>query len=181
MDSSPWRTWALLALWCMCCTWWKPTHRRTTHLYITRWIYRRDIRCDRIHGMQDRSKESDESSQYDKLALPSSPKGEIVGIMIQVFSLMARWQIIVQQVSSKELMIRLQKWRKKSIYASSLYTKARIHAGLLIKRRICVCTHFDARKSAYMWESLFLGLWYLDLWFWSLVLCPKCWTQVLGP
>ena len=29
------------------------------------------------------------SPQYDKLALPSSPKGEIVGIMAQVLSLMA--------------------------------------------------------------------------------------------
>jgi len=57
----------LLALWCMCCTWWKPTCRRETHLYmVTRWIYRRDIRCDRIHGsfvywcdkMQGSSKES---------------------------------------------------------------------------------------------------------------------------
>jgi len=38
--------------------------------------------------MQDSLKESDENSQYDKLALPSSPKGEIVGIMRQVLSLM---------------------------------------------------------------------------------------------
>jgi len=30
----------------------------------------------------------DDSSQYDKLALTSSPKGEIVGIMRWVFSLM---------------------------------------------------------------------------------------------
>ena len=42
-----------------------------------------------MHGMQDNSKESDDSSKYDKLALPSSPKGEIVGIMRQVLSLMA--------------------------------------------------------------------------------------------
>ena len=34
----------LLALWCMCCTWWQTTHRRSTHLYISRWIYGRDIR-----------------------------------------------------------------------------------------------------------------------------------------
>ena len=79
----------LLELWCMCCTWWQPTRRRSTHLYISRWIYRRDIRCDRMHGMPDNSKESDDSSQYDKLAFPSSPKGEIVGIMRQVLSLMA--------------------------------------------------------------------------------------------
>ena len=39
--------------------------------------------------MKDNSKESDDSSKCDKLALPSSPKGEIVGIMIQVLSLMA--------------------------------------------------------------------------------------------
>ena len=39
--------------------------------------------------MQDSSKESDDNSEYDKLALPSSPKGEIVGIMRQVMSLMA--------------------------------------------------------------------------------------------
>ena len=36
----------LLALRCMSCTWWQPSHRRTSHLHITRWIYRRDIRCD---------------------------------------------------------------------------------------------------------------------------------------
>jgi len=39
--------------------------------------------------MQDSSKELDDSSKCDKLALPSSPKGEIVGIMRQVLSLMA--------------------------------------------------------------------------------------------
>ena len=40
----------LLALWCMYCTWWKPTCSKTTPLYmVTRWIYRRDIRCDRMH------------------------------------------------------------------------------------------------------------------------------------
>ena len=38
--------------------------------------------------MEDSSKESDDSSKCDKLALPSSPKGEIVGIMRQVLSLM---------------------------------------------------------------------------------------------
>ena len=38
-----------------------------------------------MHGMPDNSKESDDNSQYDKLALPSSPKGEIVGIMAQVW------------------------------------------------------------------------------------------------
>jgi len=32
-----------------------------------------------------------------------------------------------------------------------------IHVGLLIKSRVCVCTHFHAQKSAYMWESLFFG------------------------
>jgi len=42
-----------------------------------------------MDGMPDNSKESDDSSQYDKLTLPSSPKGEIVGIMRQVLSLMA--------------------------------------------------------------------------------------------
>ena len=42
-----------------------------------------------MHGMQDSSKESDDSYKCDKLALPSSPKGEIVGIMRQVLSLMA--------------------------------------------------------------------------------------------
>ena len=42
-----------------------------------------------MHGMQDNSKESDDRSKCDKLALPSSPKGEIVGIMRQVLSLMA--------------------------------------------------------------------------------------------
>jgi len=41
-----------------------------------------------MHGQPDNSKESDDSSQYDKIALPSSPKGEIVGIMRQVLSLM---------------------------------------------------------------------------------------------
>ena len=39
----------LLALWCMRCTWWQPTHRRTSHLHTFRWIYRRDIRCDLLH------------------------------------------------------------------------------------------------------------------------------------
>lgn len=39
--------------------------------------------------MQDSSKELDDGSLYKKLALPSSPKGAIVGIMIQVLSLMA--------------------------------------------------------------------------------------------
>lgn len=38
--------------------------------------------------MQDSSKESDDSSKYDNLALPSSPKWDIVGIMRQVVSLM---------------------------------------------------------------------------------------------
>ena len=42
-----------------------------------------------MHGMQDNSKESDDSSKCDKLALPSSPKREIVGIIRQVLSLMA--------------------------------------------------------------------------------------------
>jgi len=42
-----------------------------------------------MHGMQDNSKESDDNSKCDKLALPSSPKGEIVGIMREVLSLMA--------------------------------------------------------------------------------------------
>lgn len=41
-----------------------------------------------MHGMTNNSKESDDNSQYDKLALPSSPKGEIVGVMRQVFPLM---------------------------------------------------------------------------------------------
>ena len=39
-----------------------------------------------MHGMQDNSKESD--VKCDKLALPSSPKGEIVGIMMHVLYLM---------------------------------------------------------------------------------------------
>ena len=39
--------------------------------------------------MEDSSKESDDSSKCNKLALPSSPKGEIVGIMREVLSLMA--------------------------------------------------------------------------------------------
>ena len=30
----------LLALWCMCCTWWQPSHRRSSHLYTFRWIYK---------------------------------------------------------------------------------------------------------------------------------------------
>jgi len=42
-----------------------------------------------MHGMQDSLKESDDSSKCDMLALPSSPKGEIVGIMKKVLSLMA--------------------------------------------------------------------------------------------
>jgi len=42
-----------------------------------------------MHGMQDSSKELDDSSKCDKLALPSSPKGDIIGIMRQVLSLMA--------------------------------------------------------------------------------------------
>ena len=49
-----------------------------------------------MHGMQDTSKESDDSSHYDKLALPSSPKGEIVGIMIQVLSLMTDYSVAGQ-------------------------------------------------------------------------------------
>ena len=81
----------LLALWCMCCTWWQPSHRRISHLCI---IFRRDIRRTAQRNqmrnlqkrcqmwlMEDSSKESDDSSKCDKLALPSSPKGEIVGIM----------------------------------------------------------------------------------------------------
>jgi len=72
-----------------------------------------------MHGMSNNSKESDDSSQYDKLALPSSLKGDTVGIMIQVLSLMARWQIIVQQVSSKKLMIKLQEWRNEVYIDSS--------------------------------------------------------------
>lgn len=40
------------------------------------------------YQMQDSSKESDDSSKYDNLALPSSPKWDIVGIMRQVVSLM---------------------------------------------------------------------------------------------
>jgi len=42
-----------------------------------------------MHGMQDSSKESNDRSKCDNLALPSSPKGEIVGIMRLVLSLMA--------------------------------------------------------------------------------------------
>ena len=42
-----------------------------------------------MHGMPENSKELDDSSQYEKLALPSSPKGEIVGIMIHMLYLMA--------------------------------------------------------------------------------------------
>ena len=135
-----------MELWCMCCNWWKPTRRRKTHLYITRWIYRRDTRCDRIHGIRDSSKESYDSSQYDKLAFPSSSKGEIVNIMMQVLSLMEGWQIIVHQVSSKELMIRLQRMKKDEyicrftiyqvtyigrLYTGSLCTKLRIYTGSL--------------------------------------------------
>jgi len=41
-----------------------------------------------MHGIQDSSKESNDRSKCDKLALPSSPKGEIVGIMRLVLSLM---------------------------------------------------------------------------------------------
>ena len=65
--------------------------------------------------------------------LPSSPKGEIVGIMIQVLSLMAthsetgtgdgiliRGQILIQQDR-----------KGKYIHAGSLYTKSRVHAGWL--------------------------------------------------
>ena len=49
----------LLALWCMCCTWWQPSHRRSSHLY----TFRRYIRCDRMHGLPDSKKGSDDSSQ----------------------------------------------------------------------------------------------------------------------
>ena len=42
-----------------------------------------------MHGIQDNSKESNDRSKCDKLALPTSPKGEIVGIMRSVLSLMA--------------------------------------------------------------------------------------------
>ena len=38
--------------------------------------------------MEDSSKESDDSSKCNKLAFPSSPKGEIVGIMRHVLALM---------------------------------------------------------------------------------------------
>ena len=40
-------------------------------------------------GVQDNSKESDDSSTCEKLALPSSPKGEIVGILVHMLYLMA--------------------------------------------------------------------------------------------
>jgi len=48
-----------------------------------------------------------------------------------------------------------QNERKRDI-CRFLLTKSHIHVGSMIKRHVYICAHFDARKSAYMWENLFL-------------------------
>ena len=93
----------LLALWCMCCTWWQPTHRRSTHLYISRWIYRRDIRCDIIHGMRDSSKESKGKSSVWQVSFAIKSKGGDCWhyeISVVLDGKPYWWQIIVQKVTA---------------------------------------------------------------------------------
>ena len=53
-----------------------------------------------------------------------------------------------------------------------LLTKSHIHMGSPIKRRVYICTHFHGRKSAYMWENLTFGPWYLVLGIWTYVFGP---------
>ena len=102
--------------------------------------------------------------------LPSSPKGEIVGIMIQVLSLMAthsevgtgdgnliRRQILVQH--AKEVHIRM-----------FVKPKSRVHASWIQKKRVYV--------EKYLW-SMVVSPWKLCLWFRTIVSRRACRSLVL--
>jgi len=59
-----------------------------------------------------------------------------------------------------------QNGRKRDI-RRFLLTKLCIHVGSSIRKCVCVCMHFHAWKSAYMWENLLFSPWYLALGIWT--------------
>jgi len=50
----------VLALWCMCCTWWKPSHKITSPLYTIGWIHKRDKQRKQGISEQDGAKRRQE-------------------------------------------------------------------------------------------------------------------------
>jgi len=60
-------------------------------------------------------------------------------------------------------------------------TKPHIHVGSPTKMRVCIYTHFHARKGAYMLENFFLvcGIWTMV--FWPMVLVQGILSEVLTP
>ena len=126
----------LLAFWCMCCTWWQPTCSRITHLYmVTRWIYRRDIRCDRMH----------DSSVYKQKCRTTS-RNQLRKQLTQMkdHSIARKQQIIIDQSSQNE---------EREVYTGSPLSKMCIHAGSQYTSHVYVHTHFHKRKGMYMLEN----------------------------
>jgi len=90
-----------------------------------------------------------------------------------------RWHIIVQQVNSKELMIRKR-------YTQVHHDKGAYTRGLADqKKRIEYTRTFTEGKACTCWKTKFwsviFGPWYFDPWYWSIVFGLRYWPQVLGP
>jgi len=145
----------------MCCTWWQPTCRKTTLLYtVTRWIYRTDIRCDRMHDrsiykcdeMQSSFKESvqkethsDDRSQYYRL-------------------------------TTQSYRLDYTEWRKRGMRRFTIDQAAYTRGFILYKSHIH--THALSQRE----ERVYLGK--LNVWsevFWSMVFVQGIGFEVLTP
>ena len=133
-------------------TWWKPTCSRTTLLYmVTRWIYKRDIRC----------------------------AGKLQGISSESNSL--RCQITVLHVNNKKLQIRQHKMKKERYmqvhhWLSRVYTW--VHCIQVVNTYACTFTKW---KACIPWKTQCLVQIIWSMVFWSMILVQGIRSEVLTP
>ncbi len=116
------------------------------------------------------------------LMLPSSPKGEIVGIMTQVLSLMATHSDDISQynrLTTKSYISDFTEWRKRGICRFTISQAAYTCGFIVYKLRIR--THALSKKEKFIylgklsfWFEVF-GPWYFDPWYWSKVSGLRYW------
>jgi len=117
------------------------------------------------------------------LGLPSSPKGEIVGILAQVWCYGTGvvldgnslwWQISVQTTRIKRKFIYAGSLRPCRVYTQvRLYKSAYAYTRTFMQRKARICW------KTYLW-SMTVSPWNLNLWFWTMVSRQTCWSLVLS-
>ena len=110
------------------------------------------------------------------LGLPSSPKGEIVGVLAPV------WRYgtgVVFDGNSLWLQISVQALRMKEILYTQVHLAEDAYTrGLCSKVAYAYTRTFMHRKARTWWETYFWSMvvspWNLNLWFWTMVSRQKC-------